>query len=97
METFKYFHARASGYTPAQAVAFMRGASLPAQPPRHYVAAVNEQRVAQRIRRALRCKWATGQWGWKQAWRQVRREDWQHITAMVSDGLPRHIILTEEL
>jgi hypothetical protein len=101
MQTFKYFHARASGYTPAQAVAFMRGAHLPCRPARAYVAAVNDQQLSQRIRRALSCKWAGGQWGWKQAWHEVRRADYEQIQAMVSEsGLPRritHCRITEEL
>ena len=69
---FKYQHARASGYPPALAIAFMRGASLPAKPVSRYMQDVQEQQLAARVRRArVRMPFA-GRRGWRMAWHAVR-------------------------
>lgn len=83
MNTIKYRHARASGYAPAQAVAYLRGAHLPAKSYGRYMQDVADQRTARRVRRALDrvlAECGRGQGcaaSWRYAWHCVRHAEWE--------------------
>ena len=77
MNTTKYRHARASGYSPAQAMAYQRGAHLPAKPYGRYMQDIQNQRTARLVYRTRnRMMWYAETW--PEAWHNVRHEIWEH-------------------
>lgn len=76
MNTTKYRHARASGYSPALAIAYQRGAHLPAKAYGRYMQDIQNQRIGRLVHRARsRMMWYAETW--PEAWHNVRHEIWE--------------------
>lgn len=68
----KYQHARRSGYSPMVAIAYARGANLPAKPLSQYMRSVEEQQRMARVRRAVSRMRVPLAAEWRDCWHDVR-------------------------
>jgi hypothetical protein len=76
MNQEKYFNARASGYSPSQAMVYARGGNLPNRLDIWAKRAL-EQRRARNVRQALKIMAGSSKWAWLIAYHGTRRT--QHI------------------